>query len=81
MLQIRRGSFHQTPTMPQVPGHHLQASPAEMEKKAKQRWISKKNAVAIISQRPEYIQTPAHARDEILSLMGRCNGSLREKKH
>jgi len=28
-----------------------------------------------------YIQTPPHARGEIPWLMGRCNGSLREKKH
>ena len=49
--------------------------------KAKQRWIWKKLSCCKknISQRPEYIQTPPHARGEIPWLMDRYNGILREK--
>jgi len=53
--------------VPQVPGHHLQASPAEMEHESQAEMDFKKKSLLqkIISQRPEYIQTHPHARGEI----------------
>ena len=54
--------------------------PPLLEEPCAQTLSGKKSVLQkIISQRPEYIQTPPHARGEIPWLMGRYNGSLREK--